>query len=144
MASSTQTETQRIRIKLKSYDHKMLDDSLTKIIDTVVVMAARTHHLRLDCVTLSMRVSVFCGWVHFCASSRQRKRSLQPEWRPRNGDLQRHRRKHFLRTGRGGGFHWMADSATTAPPITAGTSANISSSHRPEHSTSSNPNTRLL
>ena len=29
------TETQRIRIKLRAYDHRMLDDSLAKIVDTV-------------------------------------------------------------------------------------------------------------
>lgn len=34
MAQATQ-EVQRIRIKLKAYDYKMLDDSLAKIVDTV-------------------------------------------------------------------------------------------------------------
>ncbi|MCB4756823.1 MAG: 30S ribosomal protein S10 [Elusimicrobia bacterium] len=28
-------ETQKIRIKLRSYDYRMLDDSLTRIVDTV-------------------------------------------------------------------------------------------------------------
>ncbi len=35
MATETAPDMQRIRIKLKSYDHRMLDDSLTKIVDTV-------------------------------------------------------------------------------------------------------------
>ena len=34
MASAV-PDTQRIRIKLKAYDHKMLDESLSKIVDTV-------------------------------------------------------------------------------------------------------------
>ncbi|MFN0116685.1 MAG: 30S ribosomal protein S10 [Elusimicrobiota bacterium] len=34
MAEKT-IDNQRIRIKLKSYDHRMLDDSLSKIVDTV-------------------------------------------------------------------------------------------------------------
>jgi small subunit ribosomal protein S10 len=33
MATSLE-QTQKIRIRLRAYDHKMLDDSLTKIIDT--------------------------------------------------------------------------------------------------------------
>ena len=35
MATETTPDMQRIRIKLKSYDYRMLDDSLTKIVDTV-------------------------------------------------------------------------------------------------------------
>jgi small subunit ribosomal protein S10 len=35
MATETAPDTQRIRIKLKSYDYRMLDDSLAKIVDTV-------------------------------------------------------------------------------------------------------------
>jgi len=34
MADNT-LDTQKIRIKLKAYDHRMLDDSLSKIVDTV-------------------------------------------------------------------------------------------------------------
>ena len=33
--AETALDAQRIRIKLKAYDHKMLDDSLAKIVDTV-------------------------------------------------------------------------------------------------------------
>lgn len=33
--ADTTLDAQRIRIKLKAYDHKMLDDSLAKIVDTV-------------------------------------------------------------------------------------------------------------
>jgi len=35
MTAATATDTQRIRIKLKAYDYRMLDDSLAKIVDTV-------------------------------------------------------------------------------------------------------------
>lgn len=34
--------TQRIRIRLKAYDHKLLDQSASEIIDTVVRTGART------------------------------------------------------------------------------------------------------
>jgi small subunit ribosomal protein S10 len=34
--------TQRIRIRLKAYDHKLLDQSATEIIDTVVRTGAKT------------------------------------------------------------------------------------------------------
>lgn len=34
MAAENVTTTQRLRIKLRAYDHKMLDDSLAKIVDT--------------------------------------------------------------------------------------------------------------
>jgi len=34
MAEKKLTAAQRIRIKLRSYDHKMLDDSLSKIVET--------------------------------------------------------------------------------------------------------------
>ncbi len=35
MATNTAADTQRIRIKLRAYDYRMLDDSLAKIVDTV-------------------------------------------------------------------------------------------------------------
>ena len=35
MANTTAQDTQRIRIKLRAYDYRMLDDSLAKIVDTV-------------------------------------------------------------------------------------------------------------
>ena len=35
MATENAPDMQRIRIKLKSYDYRMLDDSLAKIVDTV-------------------------------------------------------------------------------------------------------------
>jgi small subunit ribosomal protein S10 len=34
--------TQRIRIRLKAYDHKLLDQSATEIIDTVIRTGAKT------------------------------------------------------------------------------------------------------
>jgi small subunit ribosomal protein S10 len=34
MATEKVITTQRLRIRLKAYDHKMLDDSLAKIVDT--------------------------------------------------------------------------------------------------------------
>src|SRR5512141_573613 len=33
--NATAADTQKIRIKLRAYDHRMLDDSLAKIVDTV-------------------------------------------------------------------------------------------------------------
>ncbi len=35
MADNKAPDMQRIRIKLRAYDHRMLDDSLAKIVDTV-------------------------------------------------------------------------------------------------------------
>jgi small subunit ribosomal protein S10 len=34
MATAEQTTQQKIRIRLRSYDHRMLDDSLAKIVET--------------------------------------------------------------------------------------------------------------
>jgi small subunit ribosomal protein S10 len=38
---ATMEQSQKIRIRLRSYDHKMLDDSLAKIIDTAKRTGAR-------------------------------------------------------------------------------------------------------
>ncbi len=38
---ATMEQAQKIRIRLRSYDHKMLDDSLAKIIDTAKRTGAR-------------------------------------------------------------------------------------------------------
>jgi small subunit ribosomal protein S10 len=35
MATAEQIATQKIRIRLRAYDHRMLDDSLAKIVETV-------------------------------------------------------------------------------------------------------------
>ena len=41
MATEKVITTQRLRIKLRSYDHKMLDDSLAKIVETARRTGAR-------------------------------------------------------------------------------------------------------